>query len=132
MPRSFRASMTSEMLPCWRYRTPPWTSLVDRLEVPLPKSLCSTRQTEYPRDAASTATPTPVAPPPMTAMSHGQSRASNRASEVLRFIVATSANCRVYAPETLGVWEDESRQATETRRHRGVPELPRRDASWIL
>src|SRR5687767_6756832 len=43
-------------------------SLVERLEVPLPKSDCSTRQTLYPRDAASTAMPTPVAPPPMTIM----------------------------------------------------------------
>src|SRR5688500_11366913 len=87
MPRSFSASMTSAMFPCCRYRMPPCTSLVDRLEVPLPKSLISSRQHEYPRDAASTATPTPVAPPPMTAMSQGSVRARTRLREVSRFML---------------------------------------------
>ena len=35
------------------------------------KSDCSMRTTEWPREAASTAAPRPVAPPPMIAMSKG-------------------------------------------------------------
>jgi hypothetical protein len=37
-----------------------------RLDVPFAKSSCSTNNTLYPRAAASTATPRPVAPPPIT------------------------------------------------------------------
>src|SRR5690348_10406475 len=59
------------MLPCSRYRTPPCASFVLRLDVPLPKSLCSSSRVSYPRLAASMATPTPVAPPPTTIMSQG-------------------------------------------------------------
>ena len=62
---------------------------MDRLEVPLPKSLCSRTQTEYPREAASTAMPMPVAPPPMTAMSQGPLRASKRLIDVSRSIDRT-------------------------------------------
>lgn len=39
--------------------------------MPLAKSDCSMRTTEWPREAASTAAPRPVAPPPMMAMSKG-------------------------------------------------------------
>src|ERR1035437_3690550 len=70
--------MTRERLPCSRYRTPPWTSLVLRLEVPFPKSLCSSSRTSYPRLAPSIATPAPVAPPPTTIMSHGAVRERSR------------------------------------------------------
>ena len=48
---------------------PPWMSLVLRLEVPLAKSLPSTRSVRYPREAESMAQPSPVAPPPMMSMS---------------------------------------------------------------
>ncbi len=41
-------------------------SLLDREEVPEPKSLASTRPTDSPRVAASSATPAPTTPPPMT------------------------------------------------------------------
>jgi hypothetical protein len=43
--------------------------LVAREEVPLAKSCDSTSTTENPRAAASSATPKPVAPPPMMATS---------------------------------------------------------------
>lgn len=39
--------------------------------MPLAKSDCSMRTTVWPREAASTAAPRPVAPPPMMAMSKG-------------------------------------------------------------
>src|SRR5579864_903754 len=86
MPRSFNASITSETLPCCRYRTPPWASLVLRLDVPFPKSLCSSSSTSYPRLAASIATPTPVAPPPTTIMSQGSRCSPTRAQISARFI----------------------------------------------
>ncbi len=44
------------------------------------------QQTSKPRVAASTATPTPVAPPPMMTMSHGSVRALARASMFSRFM----------------------------------------------
>ena len=46
-------------------------SLVEREEVPEEKSSLSTRPTRSPRVTASSATPEPVAPPPMTSMSRG-------------------------------------------------------------
>src|SRR5579883_1296528 len=45
---------------------PPCTSFVDLLLVPLAKSAFSIRATVYPRAAASSATPAPVIPPPIT------------------------------------------------------------------
>src|SRR5579885_1510416 len=45
---------------------PPCTSFVDLLLVPPAKSAFSTRATVYPRAAASSATPAPVIPPPIT------------------------------------------------------------------
>ena len=62
MPRSFKASITSLILPCCRYLTPPCTSLVEREDVPLAKSYFSNNTVLYPRDAASTAIPSPEAP----------------------------------------------------------------------
>ncbi len=41
-------------------------SLLDRDEVPEPKSRASTRPTDSPRVAASSATPEPTTPPPTT------------------------------------------------------------------
>ena len=41
-------------------------SLLDRDEVPAPKSRASTRPTDSPRVAASSATPAPTTPPPTT------------------------------------------------------------------
>ncbi len=41
-------------------------SLLDREEVPEPKSLASTSPTDSPLVAASSATPAPTTPPPMT------------------------------------------------------------------
>jgi hypothetical protein len=41
-------------------------SLLDREDVPAPKSRASTRPTVRPRVAASSATPTPTTPPPTT------------------------------------------------------------------
>src|SRR5260370_30733932 len=41
-------------------------SLLDRDEVPEPKSLASTKPTDRPRVAASSATPAPTTPPPTT------------------------------------------------------------------
>src|SRR5947207_2692882 len=61
-------------------------SLVERLEVPLPKSLRSKSATSYPREAASTAMPTPVAPPPTTARSHGVLRPRRRSRRASRFM----------------------------------------------
>src|SRR5579872_5987361 len=49
---------------------PPCTSLVDLLLVPLAKSAFSTSATLYPRAAASSATPAPVTPPPITSTSN--------------------------------------------------------------
>src|SRR6266571_2988811 len=49
---------------------PPWTSLVDLLLVPLAKSAFSTSATLYPRATASSATPAPVTPPPITRTSN--------------------------------------------------------------
>src|SRR6266700_1618887 len=49
---------------------PPWTSLVDLLLVPLAKSIFSTSATLYPRATASSATPAPVTPPPITRTSN--------------------------------------------------------------
>src|ERR1700677_255899 len=45
-------------------------SLLDRLEVPEARSRASTRATRRPRDAASSAAPAPVMPPPMTSTSN--------------------------------------------------------------
>src|SRR5258707_3217198 len=45
-------------------------SLLDRLEVPEARSRASTRATRRPRDAASSAVPAPVMPPPMTSTSN--------------------------------------------------------------
>jgi hypothetical protein len=45
--------------------------LLERDDVPLAKSARSTSATEYPRVAASRATPAPVIPPPMTSTSNG-------------------------------------------------------------
>lgn len=70
IPRSFKASITSFMLPCCRYRTPPCTNFVLREEVPFAKSNFSTNRVLNPLVAASTAIPKPVAPPPMMQMSH--------------------------------------------------------------
>src|SRR5690348_8519735 len=50
---------------------PPWTSLVDLLLVLLAKSCFSTSATLYPRATASSATPAPVTPPPITRTSKG-------------------------------------------------------------
>src|SRR6266566_8423072 len=49
---------------------PPWTSLVDLLLVPLAKSIFSTSATLQPRATASSATPAPVTPPPITRTSN--------------------------------------------------------------
>src|SRR5262249_37668182 len=65
---------------------PPWTSFVLRLDVPTPKSPRSRRSTAYPRAAASTATPAPVAPPPTTTTSHAARRSVARRSISVRFI----------------------------------------------
>ena len=89
IPRSFNASITSEMLPCSRYRTPPCTSFVLRLDVPLQKSSRSSSSTAYPRFAASTAIPAPVAPPPITTISQGSLRSLTRTIISSRFIVST-------------------------------------------
>src|SRR5581483_4859889 len=62
--RSRSASYTRCNCPLTRYRTPPCTSLVARLEVACAKSPDSTSAVRNPRVAASTASPRPVAPPP--------------------------------------------------------------------
>ena len=67
--RSVTPSNTSENSYCSRYRSPPWTSLVDREDVPDARSPISTSATLSPRRAASRATPQPVMPPPMTSRS---------------------------------------------------------------
>src|SRR6476661_10667647 len=67
--RSCNALYTSFMSPCPRYRTPPCINFVLLLEVPFAKSLCSKSTTDKPRNAASRATPNPVAPPPMMMIS---------------------------------------------------------------
>src|SRR5665647_1938952 len=67
--RSVSASRTRCKSSIWRYRRPPWTSLLDRLEVPPAQSWASTMPTLRPRVTASRATPAPVTPPPMTRMS---------------------------------------------------------------
>src|SRR4051812_42097329 len=54
------------MSPISRYRSPPWISLLDALEVPAARSRASTSPTRSPRVAASSAAPAPVMPPPMT------------------------------------------------------------------
>jgi hypothetical protein len=50
-------------------RSPPWISLLERLDVPAAKSRLSTRATDRPQLAASRATPQPVTPPPTTSTS---------------------------------------------------------------
>ena len=45
-------------------------SLLDRLDVPDARSDASTSATFKPRDAASSAAPTPVTPPPITSTSN--------------------------------------------------------------
>jgi len=70
-------------------------SFVDRELVPFPKSDCSTSATEYPRAAASTAMPTPVAPPPMMAISNGVVRDVIFVSDSLRSI-GTHLSCIVF------------------------------------
>src|SRR3954452_13409115 len=69
--RSSSASRTRPRSKFCRYRRPPWTIFEERLEVPLPKSSRSSSATEYPRVAASRATPAPVMPPPITTTSKG-------------------------------------------------------------
>jgi len=63
---------------------PPWMSLVLRLEVPSEKSKRSTSATLRPRLAASSATPLPVAPPPITKKS--KFSRSSRSMAAARFI----------------------------------------------
>jgi hypothetical protein len=53
-----------------KYRNPPWTSFEERLLVPDAKSAFSTSATLNPRVAASSATPAPVIPPPITTTSN--------------------------------------------------------------
>ena len=53
-----------------KYRTPPWTNLVDLLEAPEPKSLASKTTDFNPLVAHSNATPAPVAPPPIIITSY--------------------------------------------------------------
>ena len=54
--RSRRASRTSLNSSISRYRSPPWISLLDRLEVPAARSRASISPTDRPRDTASSAT----------------------------------------------------------------------------
>ncbi|GAA3058150.1 hypothetical protein GCM10020000_46100 [Streptomyces olivoverticillatus] len=63
-------------------QTPPWMSLLDRLEVPAAQSRASTIPVTSPRVAASSAVPAPTTPPPTTRMS--SSRSAIRASAAPR------------------------------------------------
>src|SRR5690606_23757716 len=60
------------------------TSLVALLDVPLAKSAASISNVRYPRAAASTAVPSPVAPPPitMTSQAAGSFKVSSRAGRL--------------------------------------------------
>src|SRR5947207_4424802 len=60
-------------------------SLLLRLEVALAKSLWSTSNVRYPRAAASTAVPRPVAPPPITRTSQSAAAVRICLSDSLRF-----------------------------------------------
>src|SRR5687767_704114 len=62
-------------------------SLVLLLEVPLAKSRCSSSAVRYPRFAASTAQPNPVAPPPMMRMSQRADLSASASSIRLRSIL---------------------------------------------
>ena len=55
---------------CCKYRTPPWISLVDFELAPDPKSSFSMSKVLMPRVEASSSTPTPLQPPPMTRTSY--------------------------------------------------------------
>src|SRR5580692_1430532 len=59
-------------------------SLDDREEVPAARSRASTRPTRRPRDAASSAAPAPVIPPPMTSTSSGSAASAWIAESRLR------------------------------------------------
>lgn len=62
---------------------PPWTSLLDRLDVPAAMSAASTSATRIPRIAASRATPQPVIPAPMTRRSKGSASSARKSAERL-------------------------------------------------
>src|SRR5690606_29036168 len=86
-------------------------SLVARDDVPLAKSCDSSNTTEKPRAAASSATPRPVAPPPMTARSKvldSARRASNWSRPVFKGKVFDSTIIRHQWPGYLvtmfGAW----------------------------
>src|SRR5215207_11759000 len=59
---------------------PPWMSLLDRDDVPLAMSRASTSAVGSPRVTASSATPQPVIPPPMTRTSKRSSASRRHAS----------------------------------------------------
>jgi hypothetical protein len=80
--RSFNASNTNEKFSCSKYRSPPWNSLLDRLDVPAAKSRASTNPTRRPRVTASSAAPAPVTPAPITRTS--SSSVASRASDSRR------------------------------------------------
>src|SRR6516225_1107887 len=82
------------MLPCARYRTPPWASLVARLEVPLAKSVFSTSSVRRPREAASSAVPRPVAPPPITKQSQTVERSEIAWIAISRLTLLTRPRLR--------------------------------------
>src|SRR5437868_280342 len=71
--RSASASYTRRTSRCCRYRMPPCTSFEDFDDVPEAKSPFSINAVRRPRDAASSATPAPVMPPPTTRTSNGSS-----------------------------------------------------------
>ncbi len=66
-----------------KYRSPPCTSLDDRLDVPEAKSRASTSPTFRPRLAASSAAPAPTTPAPITRTSNCSS--SRRRSATARY-----------------------------------------------
>lgn len=97
-PRSFSASRTSAKSSISRYRSPPWISLLDRLDVPEAQSRASTRPVDRPRVAASSAVPAPTTPAPTTRMSSSRSAipasASARSAGPSVAVLTATSRCR--------------------------------------
>src|SRR6185437_2807278 len=88
-------------------RRPPWMSLLDRDEVPDPKSRASTSPTDSPLVAASRATPAPTTPPPTTStwcsMRAIAARARSRSAGPSRvFLVSAVTSCTLRRPGAIG------------------------------
>src|SRR6266852_9697213 len=101
-------------------------SLLDRDDVPDPKSLASTRPADSPRVAASSATPAPTTPPPTTSTwcsvaASSASAAARSAGPSLTVVPPPAITVRTLPAHAIA---DGGRPAPADPRHAGRPLRP--------